>query len=79
MAEAAGVCPVCRKLITKETGWHNHHIQWRVYGGSDDLDNRLLNVNHSTRARISRKTGRVVFPTLSPADSRCSLLRIRPG
>ena len=42
MAEATGLCPVCRQLITKETGWHNHHIRWRVYGGSDDLDNRVL-------------------------------------
>lgn len=37
-----GICPVCGERITKETGWHNHHIQWRVYGGSDDLDNRVL-------------------------------------
>jgi RNA-directed DNA polymerase len=37
-----GLCPVCGQLITKETGWHNHHIQWRVYGGSNDLDNRVL-------------------------------------
>lgn len=37
-----GRCPVCGELITRETGWHNHHIQWRVYGGSDELDNRIL-------------------------------------
>jgi RNA-directed DNA polymerase len=37
-----GRCPVCGELITRETGWHNHHIHWRVYGGSDDLDNRIL-------------------------------------
>jgi RNA-directed DNA polymerase len=37
-----GICPVCGERITKETGWHNHHIHWRVYGGSDDLDNRVL-------------------------------------
>lgn len=37
-----GLCPVCGQLITKETGWHNHHIQWRVYGGSSDLDNLVL-------------------------------------
>jgi RNA-directed DNA polymerase len=37
-----GLCPVCGERITKETGWHNHHIHWRVYGGSDDLENRVL-------------------------------------
>lgn len=37
-----GSCPVCGELITKETGWHNHHIQWRVYGGGDELENRAL-------------------------------------
>ena len=37
-----GLCPVCNELITRETGWHNHHIHWQVYGGNDDLDNRVL-------------------------------------
>jgi 5-methylcytosine-specific restriction endonuclease McrA len=37
-----GLCPVCRERITKETGWHNHPIQWRVYGGGDELENRVL-------------------------------------
>ncbi|MEM7134648.1 MAG: group II intron reverse transcriptase/maturase [Chloroflexota bacterium] len=37
-----GICPVCDELITMKSGWHNHHIQWRVYGGSDELDNRIL-------------------------------------
>ena len=37
-----GICPVCGERITKENGWHNHHIHWRVYGGSDDLENRVL-------------------------------------
>lgn len=37
-----GICPVCGERITRETGWHNHHIHWRVYGGNDDLENRVL-------------------------------------
>jgi RNA-directed DNA polymerase len=37
-----GICPVCSELITRKSGWHNHHIHWRVYGGSDELDNRIL-------------------------------------
>jgi RNA-directed DNA polymerase len=37
-----GLCPVCGELITRETGWHIHHIRWRVYGGSDEPENRVL-------------------------------------
>jgi RNA-directed DNA polymerase len=37
-----GLCPVCSELITKDTGWHNHHIVWRVYGGTDDSENLVL-------------------------------------
>lgn len=40
--EQKGVCPVCNQKITKLTGWHNHHIVWRVNGGSDKAENRLL-------------------------------------
>jgi Kef-type K+ transport system membrane component KefB len=29
-------------VVTEETGWHDHHIHWRVYGGNDDLGNRVL-------------------------------------
>ena len=37
-----GRCPVCDQPITLETGWHNHHIRWRVFGGGDELENRIL-------------------------------------
>jgi RNA-directed DNA polymerase len=37
-----GKCPVCQQAITQETGWHQHHLVWRVNGGSDALDNRVL-------------------------------------
>jgi RNA-directed DNA polymerase len=40
--EQNGICPVCRQKITKLTGWHNHHIVWRTYGGSDKAENRVL-------------------------------------
>jgi RNA-directed DNA polymerase len=40
--EQSGVCPVCQQKITPETGWHNHHIQERVYGGPDKEENRVL-------------------------------------
>jgi len=38
----AGLCPVCNCAITRETGWHDHHIIYRVAGGSNNLVNRLL-------------------------------------
>jgi RNA-directed DNA polymerase len=37
-----GKCPICDQKITKEAGWHIHHILYRVYGGTDDLSNLLL-------------------------------------
>lgn len=37
-----GKCPVCRQALTEETGWQQHHLIWRVNGGSDALDNRVL-------------------------------------
>jgi RNA-directed DNA polymerase len=37
-----GHCPVCAHLITLETGWHMHHVIWKVKGGSDRLDNLAL-------------------------------------
>lgn len=40
--EQAGICPVCRQKITYQTGWHNHHIVWRVHGGGNELSNRVL-------------------------------------
>ncbi len=40
--EQKGKCPVCKLVITPETGWHNHHIEWRVRGGKDCSENRVL-------------------------------------
>lgn len=40
--EQDGICPVCNQKITKLTGWHNHHIVWRVNGGSNKAENRVL-------------------------------------
>ncbi|ABF09756.1 group II intron reverse transcriptase/maturase [Cupriavidus metallidurans] len=37
-----GLCAVCQGKITKETRWHDHHIEPRVSGGSDALGNRVL-------------------------------------
>lgn len=40
--QQAGRCPVCKRPITRETGWHDHHLHYRVLGGSDVLANRVL-------------------------------------
>lgn len=37
-----GLCPLCTRKITKLTGWHSHHIEWRSHGGRDQADNRVL-------------------------------------
>jgi RNA-directed DNA polymerase len=37
-----GVCPVCGEKISEDTGWENHHIEWRVYGGCDTMNNLVL-------------------------------------
>jgi len=37
-----GICPVCRQKITRQTGWHSHHLVWRSHGGGDEMGNRVL-------------------------------------
>lgn len=37
-----GLCPICRNKITDLSGWENHHIIYRVNGGADTVDNRVL-------------------------------------
>ncbi|MCO4888898.1 group II intron reverse transcriptase/maturase [Cupriavidus sp. WGtm5] len=37
-----GLCALCQCKMTKDTGWHDHHIEYRVRGGSDGLRNRVL-------------------------------------
>lgn len=37
-----GRCALCEGPITKETGWHDHHIEYRLHGGSNALSNRVL-------------------------------------
>src|SRR5205807_616210 len=40
--QQGGKCPVCEQGLTLQECWHIHHLQWRVYGGSDALYNRML-------------------------------------
>ena len=36
------ICPICHQKITKQSGWHSHHMVWKVHGGHDGPDNRVL-------------------------------------
>jgi RNA-directed DNA polymerase len=65
--EQRGLCPVCRQKITKETGWHSHHIQWRVNGGGDGMENRALlhpnchrQVHHRKLEVVKSRAGKCV-------------------
>jgi RNA-directed DNA polymerase len=37
-----GLCPICTERITRETGWHCHHLVRRVDGGTDAVSNLCL-------------------------------------
>ena len=37
-----GNCLHCAHVITKSTGWHVHHLEYRVHGGSNRLTNLVL-------------------------------------
>lgn len=53
--EQEGKCPVCGQPLTLETGWQIHHLRWRVYGGTDHVDNRvLLHSNCHRQVHIQR-------------------------
>jgi RNA-directed DNA polymerase len=40
--EQNGRCLLCQQTITKITGWHSHHLEWRSKGGPDRAENRVL-------------------------------------
>ena len=40
--DQGGLCALCNCRMTKATGWHDHHIEYRVHGGSDAIGNRVL-------------------------------------
>lgn len=49
-SDQRGLCGLCGYEMNMDTGWHDHHIQYRVAGGSDVLGNRvLLHPNCHTR------------------------------
>jgi RNA-directed DNA polymerase len=41
-ADQRGLCAFCGCEMDLDTGWHDHHIEYRMMGGSDALGNRVL-------------------------------------
>lgn len=37
-----GECPICKEKITGQSGWHSHHLIWRVKGGEERAENLIL-------------------------------------
>jgi len=57
--QQGGRCPVCGDALTEESGWHHHHILWRVYGGEDQLANlQLLHPNCHRQIHSKELSGR---------------------
>jgi RNA-directed DNA polymerase len=61
--EQQGRCPVCDQQITRLTGWHSHHIIWRVYGGKDGTENRVL-LHPNCHKQVHSQPLEVVKPRL---------------
>ncbi len=53
--EQDGKCLVCGQPLVLEEGWQLHHLHWRVYGGSDLVDNLVLLHRNCHRQVHSKK------------------------
>ncbi|MFN7220119.1 MAG: HNH endonuclease [Burkholderiales bacterium] len=62
----SGNCALCGTAITRETGWHDHHIVWKTNGGSDLLTNRVL-LHPTCHTKVHALGASVVKPALSRA------------
>ena len=59
-----GLCPVCGHKITRTTGWQSHKVIWRVYGGSDNMRNRVL-LHPQCHQKVHDRELNVVKPRLA--------------
>lgn len=59
--EQRGLCALCGYEMDMETGWHDHHIVYRVAGGSDALGNRVL-LHPNCHSQLHRLGLQVVKP-----------------
>ena len=58
-----GRCPQCGHKITRMTGWQSHKVIWRVYGGSDNMRNRVL-LHPQCHEHVHDRELKVVKPRL---------------
>jgi len=56
-----GLCALCGYEMDMDTGWHDHHIEYRVEGGSDVLGNRVL-LHPNCHAQVHSLGLKVVKP-----------------
>jgi hypothetical protein len=56
-------CVQSAAKVTRMTGWRSHKIIWRVYGGSDNMSNRVM-LHPSCHSRVQRRDLEVVKPRL---------------
>lgn len=52
-----GKCPNCGEHITRETGWHLHHILPKAQGGTDAMSNLVILHPNCHRQVHSRNKG----------------------
>lgn len=69
-----GKCPVCGLAISRETGWHSHHVVPKVLGGHDGAINRQLlhpechRQLHSRLGNLHRCVSQEAFGRLEPCE-----------
>ena len=59
--DQGGLCALCGGEMDIDTGWHDHHIEYRVEGGSDVLGNRVL-LHPNCHAQVHSLNLKVVKP-----------------
>jgi RNA-directed DNA polymerase len=71
--EQDGKCLVRGQPLTLETGWQMHHLLWRTYGGTDDVNNLVL--LHPNCHRQIHREGRVVNKAASGCVPRGAFVK----
>lgn len=56
-----GLCGHCNNEMDMDTGWHDHHIEYRVAGGSDALQNRVL-LHPNCHTQVHSQNLKIVKP-----------------
>ncbi len=60
-AAQKGLCALCEFQMDMDTGWHDHHIEYRMHGGSDAISNRVL-LHPTCHAQVHSLGLKVVKP-----------------